>query len=86
MVSAALADSGTSCSAFILWLKNFRHGQPTESSMIGLNGNAQASPERSPVSMMSMSRCRVVSSGSRARWAGWSIWAMTNSGTNRGSG
>jgi len=67
MVSAAMAASGTSCSAFILWLKNFRQGQPTESSMIGLNGNAHASLARSPVSMISTSRCRVVSSGSSAR-------------------
>jgi hypothetical protein len=83
MAFAALALNGISCSALTLVLSNRRHGQPTLSSIIGLNARWQASPTRRPVSISTVTRLRVVGFAIRARLTSDSSWFITNSGMNR---
>ena len=83
MAAAALALSGISCSARTLTASKRRQGQPLLSASTGLNGRLHASPPRSPVSIKTITRLRVVACGIFAMASLDSSCAITNSGMNR---
>jgi hypothetical protein len=83
MAAAALALSGISCSARTLTASKRRQGQPLLPVSTGLNGRVHASPPRSPVSIMTTMRWRVVRCGIFAMASSDSSWAITYSGMNR---
>jgi len=66
-----------------LTASNRRQGQPLLSVSTGLNGRLHASPPRSPVSIKTITRLRVVVCGIFDRAWPDSSWAITNSGMNR---